>query len=97
MDRTIVPVGTEIECYDTADDHVDDMPVYSGTPEDAFMSIEPGLYPGSFVTETHTEGGFPMYGQVQCLLVVTPDESFAVTTAVQYADRPMPVDTSLHQ
>lgn len=92
QNRSVVPIGTDIECYDNSD-HADDMPVYSGGPEDAFMSIEPGLYPGSFVVETHTEGGFPMYEQVQCLLIVTTDESFAVTTDVEYPDRPMPLAT----
>lgn len=91
--RIVVPVGTELECYSNWATDDTDLPVYTGAPEDAFMSMEPGLYPGSYVESTQPDG--PWSGvtqQINILLVVTDDESFAVTTDQSYIG-PMPVDT----
>lgn len=52
----------------------DNMPIYSGSPFQAFRAIEPGMYPMQFATDDANllDGE---YG----ILVVTEHESFAVT------------------
>lgn len=85
MDRAFAPPLAEIECYDV-DAGRNDMPVYTGPASDAFMSIEAGIYPGSYI-----ESALGKATQVNVILVVTDDESFAVTTAVTYTG-PMPID-----
>lgn len=90
--RKIVPADVEIECY--ADTMSDDMPVYTGTPNDAFIGLEAGIYPGSYVeTALAVPSGVQTMIQVNVILVVTADESFAVTTDQSYRG-PMSVDVT---
>lgn len=86
MERFILPIGSDVEVTDP-EAPADDMPIYSGGVEDAFMSIEPGLYPFVYEVSDYKlaiEGWPHGYGPVNCVLVVTLGESFAVTTAVEY-------------
>lgn len=81
--RQIVPIGTEIECYPSwLSSGSDEMPVYTGAPEDAFIDLNPGMYPGSYM-EPATAPEW-LKTQVNVLLIVTGDESFAVTTDQSY-------------
>lgn len=76
FDRALLPIGTDIEVFDP--ETVNDPPVYSGGPEDAFMTLMPGLYP--FVIDNDEDDDLPL----AWLLIVTPGESFAVSTDVEY-------------
>lgn len=69
----LVKRGDEISIPDS--DEIDGMPIFEGDPEDAFMTLEAGVYTGiwEWMQGLHIQ-------TTPIILVVTEDESFAVSS-----------------